>query len=110
MAALMAPGVEPPQHLKEYDPEWGRAFWTGTVGAACDHERMLRAVEVPVLLTQVEPGSAQPPTSCGPAPCSAGPGAPLRPQVRLEVVGRSDGFRLGRPSACIMTLATGSRS
>ena len=21
----------PPQSLKEYDPEWGRAFWTGTV-------------------------------------------------------------------------------
>ena len=24
-------GDEPPQNLKEYDPEWGRAFWTGTV-------------------------------------------------------------------------------
>ena len=24
---------EPPQNLKEYDPEWGRAFWTGTVAA-----------------------------------------------------------------------------
>jgi pimeloyl-ACP methyl ester carboxylesterase len=43
---------EPPQNLKEYDPEWGRSFWTGTVGAACDHERMLRSVKVPsVLLT-----------------------------------------------------------
>src|SRR5262245_60624811 len=43
---------EPPQHLKEYDPEWGRAFWTGSVGAACDHERMLRDVKVQhVLLT-----------------------------------------------------------
>lgn len=43
---------EPPQNLKEYDPEWGRAFWTGTVAAACDHERMLRSVTVPhVLLT-----------------------------------------------------------
>jgi len=41
----------PPQNLKEYDPEWGRAFWTGTVAASCDHERMLRAVKVPVLLT-----------------------------------------------------------
>jgi pimeloyl-ACP methyl ester carboxylesterase len=51
MASLMAPGDEPPQSLKEYDPEWGRAFWTGTVGASCDHERMLRAVKVPVLLT-----------------------------------------------------------
>jgi pimeloyl-ACP methyl ester carboxylesterase len=37
---------EPSQELKEYDPEWGRAFWMGTVGASCDHERMLRAVKV----------------------------------------------------------------
>jgi len=43
---------EPPQNLKEYDPEWGRSFWSGAVGAACDHERMLRSVKVPsVLLT-----------------------------------------------------------
>ena len=40
----VVPGAdEPPQNLKEYDPEWGRAFWTGTVAASCDHERMLRA-------------------------------------------------------------------
>jgi pimeloyl-ACP methyl ester carboxylesterase len=44
-------GDEPPQNLKEYDPEWGRAFWSGTVGVACDQERMLRSVKVPVLLT-----------------------------------------------------------
>jgi pimeloyl-ACP methyl ester carboxylesterase len=43
--------AEPPQHLKEYDPEWGRAFWSGTVAASCDHDRMLRSVRVPVLLT-----------------------------------------------------------
>jgi pimeloyl-ACP methyl ester carboxylesterase len=43
---------EVPQHLKEYDPEWGRAFWTGAVAASCDHERMLRSVKVShVLLT-----------------------------------------------------------
>ncbi len=43
---------EPPQNLKEYDPEWGRSFWTGTVGVSCDHERMLRNVKVSsVLLT-----------------------------------------------------------
>ena len=42
---------EPPQSLKEYDPEWGRAFWTGTFYAACDHERMLRSGKVPVLFT-----------------------------------------------------------
>jgi pimeloyl-ACP methyl ester carboxylesterase len=42
----------PPQNLKEYDPEWGRAFWTGTVAAACDHERMLRDARLShVLLT-----------------------------------------------------------
>jgi pimeloyl-ACP methyl ester carboxylesterase len=44
-------GDEPRQELKEYDPEWGRAFCTGTVAASCDHERMLRSVKVPVLLT-----------------------------------------------------------
>ena len=44
-------GSEPPQNLKEYDPEWGRAFWTGTVAASCDHARMLSSVKVPVLLT-----------------------------------------------------------
>jgi len=43
---------EPSQELKEYDPEWGRAFWSGAVAASCDHERMLRSVKVPhVLLT-----------------------------------------------------------
>ncbi|HEY1710155.1 MAG TPA: alpha/beta hydrolase [Rhizomicrobium sp.] len=46
-----AQGAEPPQTMKEYDPEWGRAFWTGTVAASCDHARMLRAVKVPVLFT-----------------------------------------------------------
>jgi len=50
MAAMPVPD-EPGQNLKEYDPEWGRAFWSGTVAAACDHERMLRSVKVPVLLT-----------------------------------------------------------
>jgi pimeloyl-ACP methyl ester carboxylesterase len=39
-------GDEPRQELKEYDPEWGRAFWSGTVGASCDHERMLSSVRV----------------------------------------------------------------
>jgi pimeloyl-ACP methyl ester carboxylesterase len=41
----------PPQNMKEYDPEWGRAFSTGTVSASCDHARMLGSVKVPVLLT-----------------------------------------------------------
>jgi len=47
----LASGDEPPQTLKEYDPEWARAFWTGTVAASCDHARMLRAVKAPVLFT-----------------------------------------------------------
>jgi pimeloyl-ACP methyl ester carboxylesterase len=42
---------EPPQNLKEYDPEWARAFCTGTVAASCDHARMLAGVKVPVLFT-----------------------------------------------------------
>ena len=42
---------EPPQNMKEYDPEWARAFWTGSVSAGCEHERMLASVRVPVLFT-----------------------------------------------------------
>jgi pimeloyl-ACP methyl ester carboxylesterase len=42
---------EPPQNMKEYDPEWARAFWTGSVAASCDHARMLSAVKAPVLMT-----------------------------------------------------------
>lgn len=41
----------PPQNLKEYDPEWGRAFYSGTATASCDHARMLASVRVPVLFT-----------------------------------------------------------
>jgi pimeloyl-ACP methyl ester carboxylesterase len=43
--------VDPPQNLREYDPEWGRAFSSGTVAAGCDHARMLSHVKVPVLFT-----------------------------------------------------------
>lgn len=42
-------GDEPPQSVKEYDPEWGRSFWTGSATASCDHARMLAAVKVPVM-------------------------------------------------------------
>jgi pimeloyl-ACP methyl ester carboxylesterase len=42
---------EPPQNLKEYDPEWGRAFWEGTVAKSCPHETLLAQVKTPVLLT-----------------------------------------------------------
>jgi len=43
--------AEPPQAFKEYDPEWARAFWTGSATASCDQARMLAAVKVPVLFT-----------------------------------------------------------
>jgi pimeloyl-ACP methyl ester carboxylesterase len=42
---------EPPQTFKEYDPEWARAFWTGSATVSCDQARMLAAVKVPVLFT-----------------------------------------------------------
>jgi pimeloyl-ACP methyl ester carboxylesterase len=42
---------EIPQRMKEYDPEWGRAFWEGSVSASCDHARMLGSVKCPVLYT-----------------------------------------------------------
>jgi pimeloyl-ACP methyl ester carboxylesterase len=43
--------AEPPQNLKEYDPEWARAFIEGTVAASCRHDRMLAAAKAPMLLT-----------------------------------------------------------
>lgn len=53
LAGLMRPSAngEPPQNIKEYDPEWARAFWSGTVGVNCDHARMLTQVRCPVLYT-----------------------------------------------------------
>lgn len=43
--------AEPPQNLKEYDPEWSRAFWEGTVAKSCPHETLLPQLKTPVLLT-----------------------------------------------------------
>ncbi len=48
---MLGSGGEIPQSLKEYDPEWARAFWEGSVFASCDHERMLARVKCPVLFT-----------------------------------------------------------
>ena len=51
LAGLMGLSDEPGQSLKEYDPEWGRAFFSGSFYASCPHERMLAAVKVPVLFS-----------------------------------------------------------
>ena len=39
------------QMMREYDPEWARAFVTGSVSASCDHARMLSTVKCAVLFT-----------------------------------------------------------
>jgi pimeloyl-ACP methyl ester carboxylesterase len=61
MAALIPQSDEPPQNLKEYDPEWARAFVSESVGASCNHAEMLAAVKVPTLYTHhlrsIEPES-----------------------------------------------------
>lgn len=44
-------GDEPPQTWKEYDPEWARAFATGSASASRDHARMLASVKVPALFS-----------------------------------------------------------
>ncbi len=49
--AILQGSPVPPQNLLEYDPEWGAAFWSGSVGAGCGHERLLASVTVPVLIT-----------------------------------------------------------
>lgn len=51
MLRMIKPAEEPPQNIQEYDPEWGRAFWEGTVAASCPPEAMLPHVKVPVLMT-----------------------------------------------------------
>jgi pimeloyl-ACP methyl ester carboxylesterase len=50
-AAPAGAALEPPQNLKEYDPEWARAFLEGTIAQSCPHERMLSRVKAPVLFT-----------------------------------------------------------
>ncbi|GGF16190.1 alpha/beta hydrolase [Subtercola lobariae] len=45
----LPPGV--PQNLKEYDPEWGKAFVSGVATASCDHQNMILNNKVPVLIT-----------------------------------------------------------
>ena len=51
----------PPQNMREYDPEWGRAFYSGTATMSCDHTLMLASARVPVLYTHhyraVDPAS-----------------------------------------------------
>lgn len=53
----LTPGAPPPglggspASLREYDPEWGRAFVEGDVARSCPHDRMLAQVKVPVLFT-----------------------------------------------------------
>lgn len=51
VAGLLGLGAEPRQALKEYDPEWGDAFSSGSFYASCGHAQMLAAVKVPVLFT-----------------------------------------------------------
>jgi len=47
----MMTAAGPSQSLKEYDPEWARAFVAGSVSVTCDHARMLSRVKCPVLYT-----------------------------------------------------------
>ena len=49
--ALVVGTAEPPQNLREYDPEWGKAFISGSFAASCPHHVMLSQVKVPVLFT-----------------------------------------------------------
>lgn len=51
IARLFFATEDPPQNLQEYDPEWGRAFYEGTVALHCPHNLMLAQVKKPILLT-----------------------------------------------------------
>lgn len=43
--------MEAPQFMKEYDPEWARSFYEGTVATNCPHDVMLKQAKTPILLT-----------------------------------------------------------
>ena len=51
VAKMFPDPAQPPQFVKEYDPEWARAFVSGTVAVNCPHDVMLAQVKTPVLLT-----------------------------------------------------------
>jgi len=42
---------EPKQNLKEYDPEWARASYSGSLTAGCNHKHMLMSVKTPMMFT-----------------------------------------------------------
>ena len=48
---MMSQATEPMQMIKEYDPEWGRAFVQGSVALNCPHDRMLAQVGTPMLFS-----------------------------------------------------------
>jgi pimeloyl-ACP methyl ester carboxylesterase len=48
---FLAQAAAPSQNIKEYDPEWARAFIEGTVAVNCAHDRMLAQVRTPILFT-----------------------------------------------------------
>ena len=50
--ARFGAGTEPTQQLKEYDPEWAKACFEGTISASCEHAKMLSSVKSPVLFTR----------------------------------------------------------
>lgn len=58
---MMSMAAEAAQTLKEYDPEWGRAFVQGSVALNCPHDRMLAQARTPMLFTHhmrmVDPAS-----------------------------------------------------
>lgn len=55
--AWIAKQEGPPQNLKEYDPEWGRAFISGTAMAGCSQKEILQSVKVPMLYTHHHRGT-----------------------------------------------------
>lgn len=48
---MMSMAPQPAQTIKEYDPEWGRAFVQGKIALNCPHDRMLAAARTPMLFT-----------------------------------------------------------
>lgn len=48
---MMSMAPAPQQTIREYDPEWGRAFVQGKIALNCPHDLMLAHVRTPMLYT-----------------------------------------------------------
>ncbi|MCD0449442.1 hypothetical protein LO762_09600 [Actinocorallia sp. API 0066] len=75
-------GAEPPRNLKEYDPEWARAFLTGTLTGAISDLQLARVREI-----LAATGASQWSTSPSPTPATPHTAKPRPLRLRPHRLG-----------------------